>query len=308
MKPQDQDYKSAPFSARCAGFQPAVSRISNPPVPQSANLLPTAFRRYSRLKACPTASCACSFVLSLLLGAFSASALQNSTPGFKPGSTTAPVNPRPGHTHLTPAAPMSSQVPASSEEDIRDIRQPRHLPTPIPWAGAAAGVILLSAAAFAAWKWLRRRKFMALAPGEIALQQLEKARRLMDPEHAREYCFAVSEIMRNYIEVQFRVHAPRLTTEEFLRELVEVRETMLASHRTLLGGFLEHCDLAKFAGWRYSMPALEEMHSTARSFVQQASRDAASPKPEGTLPTPATTAGESSVAATSPEPIKTAAA
>lgn len=229
---------------------------------------------------------------SALLAALSAAALQNQTRGLGPGQTQALVPPNavahptssgsgskspsvpPGRsssspTTLTPAAPVSSQVPASSQEDIRDIRQPRHLPTPIPWVAVAAGVILLAVAAIGSWKWLRHRRFLAQAPYQIALAQLEAARRLMDPEQAREYCFAVSEIIRNYLQVQFHLHAPRLTTEEFLRELVEVRETMLASHRALLGDFLQHCDLAKFAGWRYSQAALEEMHETASAFVTQ---------------------------------------
>jgi hypothetical protein len=224
--------------------------------------------------------------LSLLLGALSASALQSTPPAAKPGSpATVPANARPGHSNLTPAAPVTSMVPASSEEDIRDIRQPRHLPTPIPWAAAAAGVILLSAAAFAAYRWFRRGKFLALAPYERALQQLEEARRLMDPDHAREYCFAASQVIRDYIEAQFRLHAPRLTTEEFLRDLVEVQETMLASHRALLGDFLQHCDLAKFAGWRYSTPALEDMHKTAQDFVRQS----AAPKAESAQSAPAAT-------------------
>jgi hypothetical protein len=114
-----------------------------------------------------------------------------------------------------------------------------------------------------------------MLPHEIALQRLEEARRLMDPEHAREYCFAVSNIIRRYVEERFHVRAPKLTTEEFLRDLVEVRDTMLEPHRELLGEFLEHCDLAKFAGWRYSMLDLEAMHASGRSFVQQTSVSAA---------------------------------
>jgi hypothetical protein len=110
-----------------------------------------------------------------------------------------------------------------------------------------------------------------MLPHEIALQWLEEARQLMDPEHAREYCFAVSNIIRDYVEERFRVRAPKLTTEEFLRDLVEVKDTMLEPHRTLLGEFLRHCDLAKFAGWRYSMPDLEAMHASGRSFIQQTS-------------------------------------
>jgi len=208
---------------------------------------------------------------SLTVLASSASALQKNPPAPSAGpSVAAPANARAGQPNLTPAAPVTSKVPASSAEDIRDIRQPRHLPTPIPWAAAAAGVIILGGFGFAAWKWLHRRRLLRLTPQEIALQKLREARRLMDPEHAREYCFAVSEIIRDYLQVQFRLHAPRLTTEEFLRELVEVREEMIAAHRSLLGEFLEHCDLAKFAGWRYSMPSLEEMHKTALDFVQLA--------------------------------------
>ena len=245
------------------------------------------------------------FALSLLFGALNASALQALPPGTQPGSlTTAPASARPGQHTLTPAAPVTSTVPASSEEDIRDIRQPRHLPTPIPWAAAAAGVIILSGAAFAAWRWIRRGKFLEMTPCEIALQQLEEARQLMDPDHAREYCFAASQIIRGYIEAQFQMHAPRLTTEEFLRDLVEVREAMLASHRALLGNFLEHCDLAKFAGWRYSMPALEDMHRTAMDFVRQAAVNTTAPDANGVRPAPAADVIESTPPAGQPEPVQ----
>ena len=43
------------------------------------------------------------------------------------------------------------------------------------------------------------------------------------------------------------------------------------AHRGLLGNFLEHCDLAKFAGWRYSQESLAEMHASAIQFVRQSS-------------------------------------
>lgn len=213
--------------------------------------------------------------VSLVLAATSAPALQNS-------GTAQPA------TTLTPAAPVSSKVPASSAEDIRDIRQPRHLPTPIPWAAAAAGVALLAGAGYGAWRWLRRTGLLRLTPQELALQKLHEARRLMDPEHAREYCFAVSEIIRNYVEAQFHFHAPRLTTEEFLHDLVEAPQQMLNTHRALLGGFLQHCDLAKFAGWRYSAPDLEDMHHSALNFVEQSALDSVPAVSPTAQPTPAT--------------------
>jgi hypothetical protein len=208
--------------------------------------------------------------LVLSLGTLSASALQSTNTHSAPAQAKAwTPNSASSPSHLTPAAPVASRIPASSTEDIRDIRQPRHLPTPLTWVAVAAGVMLFLGVAFAVWRWLRHSNRLPLTPCEAALRQLEEARRLMDPEHAREYSFAASQIIRSYIEAQFHVHAHRLTTEEFLRDLVEVRETMLAFHRVLLGDFLQHCDLAKFAGWRYSQPALDEMQATAITFVRQ---------------------------------------
>src|SRR5262249_46763924 len=138
--------------------------------------------------------------LTLFGGMLTASALQTATPANEPGNTpAAPAKTRPGYATWTPAARASSKVPAYSGEDIRDIRQPRHLPTPLPWAAAVAGVLLLCAAAFAAWRRMRRQKVLQMLPHEIAIQHLEESRRLMDPEHAREYCFAVSKTIRCYI-------------------------------------------------------------------------------------------------------------
>lgn len=188
--------------------------------------------------------------------------------------TTNPVAPAAkaltGPTTLTPAAPVTSPAPPAGE-DIRDIRQPRHFPTPWLWVMVAAGVSTLIVAAWLVWRWLRAGRLFEMSPAEITLQRLEESRRLMDPAHAREYCFAVSQIIRGYIEEQLRLRAPRLTTEEFLRELVEGRAEIVATHRALLGDFLQHCDLAKFAGWRYSLEALADMHVSAIEFVQQSS-------------------------------------
>jgi len=66
------------------------------------------------------------------------------TPGPSQAKAWAPNGPSANPT-LTPATPMSSHNPPSSREDIRYIRQPRHLPTPLAWAAVVAGVIILSA-------------------------------------------------------------------------------------------------------------------------------------------------------------------
>ena len=201
-------------------------------------------------------------VLGLLSAVASASGL---TPA---GGNTPAAKAPPAQSILTPAAPVTSPA-HSAGEDIRDIRQPRHLPTPWYWVVIPAGVIALIAGAVALRWWIYHGKFFQMRPHEIALQYLEEARELMDPDRTREYCFEVSKIIRRYIEERFNLHAPQLTTEEFLHELTASPDTLLASHRVLLGDFLQHCDLAKFAGWYYCRPDLEAMHFSAVEFVRQ---------------------------------------
>ncbi len=201
-----------------------------------------------------------------------------------PGAKTAFAN-----SNLTSAATVS--VPTSRVlGDIRDIRQPRHFPTPWLWVGIAAGVVTFFTASYAAWRWRKRGKRLGLRPSEIALQHLAEAQRLLAADHAREYGFAVSQIIRRYLEAAWQLHAPRLTTEEFLRELVEGSDLIAAPHRANLSDFLHHCDRAKFGGWRYSLPALTALHADAVTFVTQSSRSPAEaatipapPKPERTL-------------------------
>ena len=186
----------------------------------------------------------------------------------------------------TPPA-AANTAPAAVEEDIRDIRGPISIPYPWLWATYAGGGLLLLALAYAAWRWYHRSSAArAKAPFEIALERLEKARALMQPETAREYSFEVSEVVRGYIEQRFDERAARRTTEEFLRDLLAHSGSELAPHRALLDEFLRHCDLAKLARWQLSMPQMESMHESARAFIEQ------------TKPTPAKAPASNSLAST----------
>jgi hypothetical protein len=141
----------------------------------------------------------------------------------------------------------------------------------IPALLAGAGLLLIGG--YALWRWRRRlTKPRILLPFEVALQRLEEIRRLLDPASAREFSIAVSDIVRQYIEVQFSVTATHRTTEEFLRDLLESSNASLAAHRSLLAEFLNQCDLAKFAGVSLSRLILESLHASARSFVTESSK------------------------------------
>jgi len=200
------------------------------------------------------------------------------SPATPAASTVAPAN------NITaPALAKISPATTSSvmNEDIRDIRGPKHIPSPWLWPLCLAGGASLAALLYAGCRWNRRRAFAAaLLPYEIALAKLEEARALMQPEKAREFSITVSEIVRQYIEVRFEVWAARRTTEEFLHDLIDPSDVSLANHRDLLADFLRHCDLAKFARWILSIEEMETMLQSAHNFVLETGK---TPSPETSI-------------------------
>ena len=205
--------------------------------------------------------------------------------GFAITKAPLPNSTKPAANVVAPAlAKVSPATPSSVlNEDIRDIRGPKHIPSSWLWPLWLAGGAALGTLIYAGWRWHRRRALIAaLLPYEIALARLEKARSLMQPENAREFSFTVSEIVRQYIEVRFQVWAARRTTEEFLHDLIDPSDVSLAHHRELLADFLRHCDLAKFARWIFSIEEMETMLQSAHNFVLETGK---APTPEPTIAT-----------------------
>ncbi len=163
--------------------------------------------------------------------------------------------------------PAGAAVPGSVPEDIRDIRGPQFS---FPWLPALlAGGAALALCSYGAWRWRRRRRSpRVLLPFEAALQRLEEIRALMQPENAREFSIAVSDIVRGYIEQGFQLTATHRTTEEFLRDLLESPDTALARHRALLSEFLHQCDLVKFAGMSLTLQNMDSLYHSACEFVR----------------------------------------
>ena len=89
----------------------------------------------------------------------------------------------------------------------------------------------------------------------------------MQPEQARAFSIAVSEVVRDYIEQCFDVQAAHRTTNEFFRDLATRSDSPLVAHQPVLTDFLHHCDLAKFARWILSIPQMEAMLQSASAFI-----------------------------------------
>jgi hypothetical protein len=170
----------------------------------------------------------------------------------------------------TKSALLAGAGLARAEEDIRDIRGPKALPT-WPWIVTAVIVVTIIAMIFAARAIRRRRRRGApsrtLTLSEQTLERLENARPLMQPATAREFGIAASEVIRTYIEKRFGVVATQRTTEEFLQALLKSSSEELARHRSLLSEFLQQCDFVKFAGTSLAIQDLEALFTSARGFV-----------------------------------------
>jgi hypothetical protein len=164
-----------------------------------------------------------------------------------------------------PAGNSPGAANADSGQDIRDI----HGPIAIPGRRSSwwyAGVAAIAVGVLAAFAFYARRHKPIAPPHERALRALEEAGTMFEGD-PRQFSFAVSEIVRQYVEEAFRVRAAHRTTEELLADLMLDRSPV-AVHRAALGEFLRYCDLAKFAGWSLSPADRMAMLASAETFVR----------------------------------------
>ena len=176
------------------------------------------------------------------------------------------------------AIALASGATAKVEEDIRDIRGPKAVPTaPLVVLAVLVGALLVMlGAAYAIWRHRQRgARHRNLTLAEQTLERLEGTRPLMHPTTAREFGIAASEVIRSYIERRFDVVATQRTTEEFLQTLLQGSNETLTRHRTLLAEFLQQCDFVKFAGASLAVTDMQALLQSARVFVLQTGEPAA---------------------------------
>jgi hypothetical protein len=138
-----------------------------------------------------------------------------------------------------------------------------------------AGVLGVAVAATGGW-WLYRRRrgksFFARAvdnrpPYQVAFDELDHIDGLELPNQGRfkEHYTLVADVLRLYIEQQFRVHAFDRTTTELKQSLAE--SSMSPEHIRRAIEFFYGSDLVKFAKLTPTLPEARQLTAEARTLV-----------------------------------------
>ena len=138
------------------------------------------------------------------------------------------------------------------------------------WVGIGGGVLLLAVAAIL-WKThasKQRRK----SPPEIALASLADLETSRETLAAEAFANRAAQTVRQYIAERFGIAAPRRTSEEFLRDLADDKNSLIGGESDHLRAFLKSCDLAKFAGSNLDSNQRGELITAARGFVRATSQ------------------------------------
>jgi len=129
------------------------------------------------------------------------------------------------------------------------------------------------------WWLLRKKRIEVLMrifkpAHEIAYARLRVlvAEDLVEAGRIKEFYERISGILRHYIEDRFDLRAPERTTEEFLGELQRT-SVLAASDKDVLGEFLMHCDLVKFAKHAPTTEQIQRTFDLVKNFIERTRSD-----------------------------------
>lgn len=180
-----------------------------------------------------------------------------------------------------------TSVLSDEDTDIAGAKGVVDPPAPVWWRrplviGVILGGLLLLAITLIARRMLSRVVVdeASIPCDEAALARLDELRRsgMMHPDSMDRFYYALSEILRWYIEQQFSINAPDLTTEEFL-EMASHSHTIRDADLELLGRFMSHCDRVKFAKEQVGTDQANRSMDTVKSFINRTTPTSA-PTPE----------------------------
>jgi len=171
---------------------------------------------------------------------------------------------------------IESVLPKGAGTDLKPpLRElgPREVDRPVRWPWVLLAIVLILAAvspfAWKAWQnWqilARQRSAYEIANGR--LQNLSNTNDL-DADAVQAFFVELSDIVRRYLENRFNLHAPELTTEEFL-DVAATSPDLSADQKSFLQGFLRSADQVKFARLVPDADTIAKAVSAAGDFLEQ---------------------------------------
>ncbi|MFH2054581.1 MAG: BatD family protein [bacterium] len=172
---------------------------------------------------------------------------------------------------------VKSLLTGEDAEDIHSLKGPRAFEPDTPWWLIIIAAVVLAAVALFVYLYRRARKPIDLLaeeidprlPWEIALEDLGelKASDLIAKGQFKLFYLRLSEIFRAYLERRYGISALERTTWEIIHEFRAL--SLPEAEEKLIGGFLNECDLVKFAKFIPSSEQAAADLERGREFVLQ---------------------------------------
>jgi hypothetical protein len=184
----------------------------------------------------------------------------------------------------TAAVTLTSVLPPKMA-DIHGLAPPETFPNLLLW-GIPLGVVLLGFVAWLVrrllrrWREIRAEAIAPLPPWEEALAALDAMpwREWLAEGQAQRYYYALSEVLKRYIERRFEFDAVEQTTSEMLASM-RARKMPL---RDEVIRFITRADLVKYAKWTPPADEAESAIGQVREIVERTRPvDVAPPDPVG---------------------------
>lgn len=160
-------------------------------------------------------------------------------------------------------------MPLFLAQEFHDISPPVDYSLVPPWVIFAlifGALTILGLLGWLAARWLRKPK-PELSARARALNFLEQARGEIAQLTPYQFSIRVSDILRRYVMEQYRLPATRQTSVEFLEPLAKA-SPFSEEERSLLGDFLNRCDLIKFARYDATAADSQVLLEEATRFVK----------------------------------------
>lgn len=139
------------------------------------------------------------------------------------------------------------------------------------WLFLALSIFILTAILLAILYFNKKRHkgVIILPPWVIALSQLRELRKNFEENKTEGlfYTAKLTDIVRDYLEKRFALHAPTQTTSEFFTDLDKDNSPLEYEHRSFLREFMAAADLVKFAKFPADLQVLENAMDKAEYLI-----------------------------------------